>query len=67
MAISWVRGEFQSVTGSLGLDGDDITRSRFAVDIDSASVHTGDVERDRHLRSADFLDAQNYPVCIFDP
>jgi polyisoprenoid-binding protein YceI len=65
MAISWVRGEFRNVSGTLNLDEDDITRSRVAVDIDASSVDTRDEQRDQHLRSAEFLDAQTYPKIHF--
>jgi polyisoprenoid-binding protein YceI len=65
MAISWVRGEFRSVSGTLNLDEYDMTRSLVAIDIDVSSVYTRDAQRDQHLRSADFLDVEKYPEMHF--
>src|SRR5690606_29282989 len=40
-------------------------RSSAEASIDAASVDTGNEQRDVHLRSADFLDVEHYPVIIF--
>ena len=33
--------------------------------IRTASIDTGNADRDAHLRSADFLDVENYPTITF--
>jgi polyisoprenoid-binding protein YceI len=65
MMISNVKGEFNAVTGPLELDGADITNSRIETSIDAATINTRDAQRDAHLKSADFLDVEKFPVLAF--
>ena len=60
-----VRGVFSKATGTVTLDESDFTRSEIDVDIDVASIDTRERQRDDHLRSADFLDAANFPKITF--
>jgi polyisoprenoid-binding protein YceI len=41
------------------------TATRVEVQIDAASINTGEPQRDAHLKSPDFLDAENYPYLTF--
>jgi polyisoprenoid-binding protein YceI len=45
--------------------GDDPLASTVTAEVDLASVDTGDTQRDAHLRSADFFDADEYPTMTF--
>ncbi len=65
LMISKVHGRFQGWTGSLQLDPVDPTKSHVEVQIDAASIDTKEPKRDEHLRSADFLDAANFPHLTF--
>lgn len=65
MMISNVRGLFEGFTGSVEFDEQDPTRSSVEIQIDAASVNTKEPQRDTHLRSADFLDAEQYPHLSF--
>jgi polyisoprenoid-binding protein YceI len=65
MMISNVKGEFTAITGVLQLDSEDITRSRIEASIESASISTRDVQRDAHLKSADFFDVENFSALTF--
>jgi polyisoprenoid-binding protein YceI len=65
MMVATVRGQFKSYSGTLRLDPKDFTRSRFEGEIDVASVDTGNVDRDNHLRTNDFFDAPNHPKITF--
>lgn len=65
MMIANVYGRFESFTGQVELDEEDPTRSSVEVKIDAASINTKEPQRDAHLRSADFLDAEKYPYLIF--
>jgi polyisoprenoid-binding protein YceI len=65
MMISYVRGEFRVVRGALKLTTEDITQASVEAEIEAASIETRDQQRDAHLRSADFLDAERYPVITF--
>jgi polyisoprenoid-binding protein YceI len=65
MMISTVRGNFTSFSGSAEFDPEAIEQGSIEVEIDAASINTRDETRDAHLRSADFLDAENYPKLTF--
>jgi polyisoprenoid-binding protein YceI len=65
MMISKVRGQFERFTGTIELDEADVTRSTVDVQIEAASINTRDAQRDAHLRSADFLNAEQYPYLTF--
>ena len=65
MVISKVRGRFTKFAGVLNLDEEDITRSVVEATIDASSIDTGVEQRDAHLRSADFFDAEKYPELRF--
>lgn len=56
-----VRGSFKAFSGSIDI-ADTPETSAVTVSIDAASIDTGVEDRDNHLRSADFLDAENHPT-----
>lgn len=66
MMFTTVRGRFAEVEGELYLDASDPTRSWVKASVKVASVDTRDEQRDAHLRSADFFDAEQYPAITFD-
>jgi polyisoprenoid-binding protein YceI len=65
MMITTVKGRFAEVRGALALDNEQPDVSSVAVEIAAASIDTRVEQRDQHLRSADFLDAENYPLITF--
>jgi polyisoprenoid-binding protein YceI len=65
MMISNVRGEFTKVSGSIVWDPENPASSTIEAKIDVNSINTRDPQRDGHLRSADFLDAANFPEIVF--
>jgi polyisoprenoid-binding protein YceI len=64
MMISKVRGRFGEFSGSFTID-EVPERSCVDVVIKAASIDTGDPQRDGHLRSPEFLDAERYPEIRF--
>jgi polyisoprenoid-binding protein YceI len=56
-----VKGHFDAYEGQLDLNAD----AAVELTIDAASLQTGIRKRDQHLRSADFLDAENHPEVRF--
>lgn len=58
-------GMFLDGSGSFMFDEDARTLSDLSVTIDANSVFTNHDRRDGHLRSADFLDAENHPDVTF--
>ena len=65
MMISNVKGEFKGVTGTLKLNGADLTNSGVEVSIAASTVSAGDAQRDAHLKSADFFDVEKFPTLTF--
>jgi polyisoprenoid-binding protein YceI len=65
LMVSTVRGQFHKVTGRVWLNQGQLTRSRIEIEIDAASIETGEPKRDAHLRSADFFDVETYPKLTF--
>jgi polyisoprenoid-binding protein YceI len=65
MMISNVKGQFTAIKGTLAYDEKDVTNSRVEASIDASSISTGDPQRDAHLKSADFFDAEKYPALTF--
>ena len=66
MMVTWVRGHFKNVKGTMEFDPDDPTRSSVHAVIDATQLWTGEPDRDAHLKSADFLDVEHYPQILFD-
>lgn len=65
LMISKVRGEFDRFTGEVNLDRQNPENTTVDIRVETASVNTREDKRDAHLRSADFFDAENYPVMTF--
>jgi polyisoprenoid-binding protein YceI len=65
MMITKVRGHFKGVTGAIEFDESDFAKSAVEISIPAASIDSGMEMRDGHLRSADFLDAENHPALTF--
>ncbi|NNC79690.1 MAG: YceI family protein [Acidimicrobiales bacterium] len=63
--ITKVRGAFNELEGSGSFDAEDPTRSNLSVSIQVESVDTRNDDRDGHLRSGDFFDAEAYPTINF--
>lgn len=65
LMISTVKGRFAEVSGALQVDEADPARSSVEIELDVASIDTRVEQRDQHLRSADFFDAENHPKITF--
>jgi polyisoprenoid-binding protein YceI len=65
MMVSTVRGQFGKIAGVVKLDETDPTRSSAQAIIDVSSINTRDPQRDAHLKSADFFDAEKFPSIDF--
>jgi polyisoprenoid-binding protein YceI len=63
--VTTVRGQFKEFTGEAVVVTADPAASKVEVTIQTASIDTGVADRDAHLRSADFFDAETYPEITF--
>lgn len=63
--VTTVRGSFTDFAGTAHLDVADPSASGVVLRIRTASIDTGQADRDAHLRSADFFDADAHPEIVF--
>ncbi len=66
MMISNVRGRFRTFDGEVRLDLNDVENSTVKLEIDAHSIFTNEEDRDKHLRSLDFLHVEKYPLVRFE-
>ena len=65
LGYSWLSGRFNTFSGKFNYDEKNPGASKIEVDIDPASIDSNHAERDKHLRSDDFLDVAKYPKAGF--
>lgn len=65
LVVAKVRGRFTAFAGTLAFDEAAPERSSVEVRIDAGSINTGVDQRDAHLRSPDFFDAEKFPALTF--
>ncbi|WP_028525994.1 YceI family protein [Runella limosa] len=65
LVISTVTGSFKSFEGSVQTEGDSFDGASIQFTADVNSIDTNMEQRDGHLKSADFFDAENFPTLSF--
>ena len=65
LGYSWLYGTFKDFDGTFSFDEKDPAGDKVNVTINTASLDTNHAERDKHLRSADFLNAGKFPQATF--
>ncbi len=65
LVISTVTGSFKSFTGSATFEEGSLEDADISFSMDVNSIDTNQAQRDAHLKSADFFDAENYPSIDF--
>ncbi|HEX7727842.1 MAG TPA: YceI family protein [Terracidiphilus sp.] len=65
MMISNVKGSFSGITGTLAYDPASVAAATVEAEIPVSTLSTGDAQRDAHLKSADFFDAEKFPTFTF--
>ncbi|HEX8917750.1 MAG TPA: YceI family protein [Chloroflexota bacterium] len=65
MMVTTVRGRFVGFHGSIHGDANDPENAQIDVEIDASTLDTRNEQRDGHLRSADFLDVENFPTLTY--
>ncbi len=65
LMISNVLGSFREFEGEVSTVGNDFSKSVISFSLNTASIDTEIADRDGHLRSGDFFDAENFPKITF--
>ncbi len=66
LVISTVTGLFKNYSVDVTADGDDFSNAEVKVVVDAASIDTGNDQRDGHLKSDDFFNAEKFPNLTFE-
>lgn len=66
LVISTVTGDFKSFEGGAESTSEDFQGAEISFAAHIASIDTNQSDRDKHLKSADFFDAENYPKMSFN-
>jgi len=66
LGYSWLWGTFKDFDGSFSFDVAKPEQSKVNVTLKTASVDTNHAERDKHLRSDDFLNVAKHPTATFE-
>jgi polyisoprenoid-binding protein YceI len=65
MMIAKVRGYFENFGGTVDLDEQNPAQTTVDIQIEAASINTREAQRDSHLKSPDFLNAEAFPYLTF--
>ena len=66
LGYSYITGTFRDFDGSFSFDAAKPEESKVKVTVNTASVDSNHAERDKHLRSADFLNVGKHPTATFE-
>lgn len=66
MGISFVQGRFDKFDGTVVTPGAGLDNAKFSFSVQTESINTGVEPRDKHLKSADFFDAEKFPEMKFE-
>ncbi|MEZ8105900.1 MULTISPECIES: YceI family protein [Vibrio] len=65
LGYSFIKGRFNDFGGEFSYDGNNIEASKVNVTVNTASLDSNHAERDKHIRSADFIDASKFGEATF--
>ncbi len=66
LGMSWLYGRFDEFSGQFEYDVDNPAGNQISLTINTASVNTNHADRDKHIRSGDFLDVGQFPTATFE-
>ncbi|MFV9654888.1 YceI family protein [Pseudomonas sp. NY15367] len=66
LGYSWLYGTFKDFDGTFSFDAANPEASKVNVTLKTASVDTNHAERDKHIRSADFLNVSKHDTATFE-
>jgi len=65
MNVSYVYGRFNNPEGTINVDEADPTKTSFDITVKVANVDTGNKNRDNHLKTPEFFNAEEFPTMTF--
>lgn len=65
LGYSFIKGRFNKFDGEFSFDPKNINASSVEVNVDTTSLDSNHAERDKHIRSADFIDAAKFSTATF--
>lgn len=65
LGYSWLIGRFDTFSGKFNFDADNISSAKIEVLVDTSSINSNHSERDKHLKSDDFLDVNSFTSAKF--
>ncbi|MBL8017070.1 MAG: YceI family protein, partial [Ignavibacteria bacterium] len=65
LLVSTVTGSFGKFDAEIKSDGDNFENASITFEAETSSINTNNAQRDGHLQSADFFDAENFPKMTF--
>ncbi|QCX54306.1 YceI family protein [Elizabethkingia sp. JS20170427COW] len=65
MVISTITGAFEKFDSEISSESDDFSNAHFSFSAEIDSINTKNIDRDNHLKSADFFDAEHFPRLTF--
>jgi polyisoprenoid-binding protein YceI len=66
LMVSWVTGSFKQFNAGFEINGNDITTAKIKFTANVDSISTNNEQRDAHLRTGDFFDAEHHPQIEFE-
>ncbi|MCU0440947.1 MAG: YceI family protein [Bacteroidia bacterium] len=66
LVVTTLTGKFNSFSGSLHTDEADFSNASISFKADISSINTGNADRDNHLKSDDFFNAEAFPTLSFN-
>ncbi|WNC66943.1 YceI family protein [Thalassotalea nanhaiensis] len=65
LGYSWLTGRFNEFDGKFSYDDSNVAASKISITIETASVDSNHAERDKHLKTDDFLDVTKFSTATF--
>lgn len=65
LGYSFIQGRFNTFSGDFSFDQNNVEASKVSVTIDTTSLDSNHAERDKHIRSGDFINASKYSTSTF--
>ncbi|NVD07922.1 YceI family protein [Vibrio sp. JPW-9-11-11] len=65
LGYSYIKGRFNKFDGEFSYDPANVEASKVMVSVDTTSLDSNHAERDKHIRSADFIDASKFSTATF--